>query len=161
MDVGKCLAYPKGIPYKFISGEISHIEVFDDQVGNYIYTPKKEYIEHDFKLKEKYIFSLAEYDKLKAEVTQLLYDDLYTRGIIKKNWDKVRVDFELLLNIHGGKFNEVSLFSGASKNNISNIESSEFVKKILFLLRTKANQTKCTRLVLSIYPDSSSSFEFY
>lgn len=35
-----CLAYPEGIPEKILNGEIDHLEVFEDQKGNFVYEQK-------------------------------------------------------------------------------------------------------------------------
>lgn len=156
--IGRCLAYPDGIPYKFMSEEIPHKEKFDDQVGHYVYIPKEKYIEYDLKLKEKYKISLSEIEALKTKIAQLYYDALESSGFISENWESAILDFELIDRY--GQFNELSVVTDGSIRVVDEISSYELIKKIRFLLSIKANHDGYRRMVLKIFPQSSASFEF-
>ncbi|MFK7770901.1 MAG: hypothetical protein AB8F94_02135 [Saprospiraceae bacterium] len=161
MEGRKCSAYPKEIPYTILSDKINHNKIFEDQVGDYIYNPKKEYIEYDSSLNKKYEITPIELEKIKTEIAQLYYHELTSRSIITKDWDYAKLDIELHSNNRfGGKFNELSVVINKCKKHLDFFPSSNLTSKILFLLAIKANHFNSRRFILKIFPENPAMFEF-
>ncbi|WP_367389323.1 hypothetical protein [Lewinella sp. LCG006] len=154
-----CLAYPKGIPFKVFTGEIPHNQIFEDQVDDYVYTPKEKYLRHDLEAKTVYYLSSDSIKNLEDDIAQLFLDNLSSWEITMNGWDSVRLDFELLNN-HSVRINEFLVFLKGEMLTADKIANPLLWEKLVALLRIQKSRLGSRRLKVTLWPDRSTEFEY-